>query len=474
MTAYTEPIRIEHEYVVATCNFPLLGGKQANILVQNNFDSTAYERAGKRRAAFLQSRLILPEAVYVQDEEIRNAAPNVVVLLFRSLSRRHFQRMLPETNSFLKQYAEMGQAERKSSPIGTFSFPFYHILSDSSALGNQLAMLYGSTEFGASSRKFSPHASKGEWLWDTFHRRGYVSMYGEESCDLNDSVRKYFSKGTLIDHKFTELYCRLPGLNPSVPYTPTSFAAGNNSLQLDWWQHGVSCVGNRHIHSILLEYVQSFLENYDGVGRLAVASFEQAREKSMLRIKSMDADLLNFLRFIYSHPTLQSNTVVVLASDQGYNENAYFVQSLNGLHEFKYPLFKCIFPRPLLSAYPTAALSLQANQKRLLTGHDLYGTIQHLALLHLDEKHSKQHEAKELPPQGSQMYFSALTDIPLRKCSEAGVDPKLCLCYHNWTLFLLLSIIPTTVQLCLCYHWFCSSQNRKLTHSTRRSHRSLS
>jgi hypothetical protein len=159
-------------------------------------------------------------------------------------------------------------------------------------------------------------------------------MFAEEECIVNSSIRKFFirpppsqtgkeaeeqgrnpsssspsstsssssSSGvyTMIDHRFTELFCLLEprsnldpegdsnywrkenhefenlsvlsnGVNNRLT-TGNSSSSSSSLLQENFWKHGASCIGNRRVHTLSMDYLLQFMDNYEGLGNISTLS----------------------------------------------------------------------------------------------------------------------------------------------------------------------------------------------------------
>lgn len=646
-----QPLFIEHDFVRTACTFPSPLGTQSNILVHCRKKAEAEHRLRSFHASSSSSSSSpSPSPLLNNNKTTSTSSPsflhgiNVVVLHISSLSAAHFDRMFPLTTNYLQSktleqagaevfqmsgYTSLGvdplqnqlplflgarlqinQPPKEGGNAGNGSaFEPYTILQDvdeddvtreEAEEEEEEARIarrrkQGVEEEGEVGERRKPVIThrwgSREWLFEYFMARGYVTMFAEEECIVNSSIRKFFirpppsssqssgrsnreeqegeagngsnnnnnnrksssstSSGgvyAMIDHKFTEIFCLLEprsNIDPEgdsdywrrenhefekLSVIPNNAGINNNNhlnstsirqprQQQNFWRHGASCVGNRRVHTLSMDYLLQFMDNYEGAGRFASILFSGAKERTMTRVKTMDADLLALLQ-AFERRSLFKSTAVVLISDVGVPLDApYRTLSKAGQLESKLPLFQMILPRDLFRRHPEIEDNLRQNQNKLVTALDAHLTLKHLAAIttHFrDSSSSHSTSSTGSPPPPSSSSPSESTDrveltgtetissptsqqqqlqqlqqhqpsmsqslnrdwlnnrrdgsvdraaislfdrIPLsRRCSSARISKETCTCEDMSLVFGGFLLLPCSILFWWCYTWFRSAR----------------
>eukprot|EP01113_Clastostelium_recurvatum_P044582 TRINITY_DN7545_c0_g2_i2.p1 TRINITY_DN7545_c0_g2~~TRINITY_DN7545_c0_g2_i2.p1 ORF type:complete len:610 (-),score=73.80 TRINITY_DN7545_c0_g2_i2:49-1878(-) len=391
---------------------------------------------------------------------------SVLVILVSSLSREHFSRSMPVTHKLI-----MDMQREFISKFETFDFIQYNAVGVVGA-DNQAALLSGYTEPGETG-----------WVWEGLQDKGFVSMFGEEACAYPGSVRSRFPSGRshLLDVDFSDVYCDEGLVNPRVSEidiegvhtpassTPAAQAAGNVPGTVegrDVWRHGVSCLGNRPVHDLLIDYTESFLRNYNPGKTLSISVFHTANEPTQIRAKTMDHDLSNYIKRltgvrsidgdgggVYYDDAFSSGSslwgnntpIIILASDQGEGNSPYYHHTKSGWLEHKRPFLYMFVPRTWLSRHPAFRDNLRVNAlSRLVTPYDVHATLLHIG--HLSEGH--------VPGLHSENGMSLFTELPNeRSCEAANIPGYMCTCERTWFLFFAILFMPMSILAWWCILW---------------------
>ena len=102
-----------------------------------------------------------------------------------------------------------------------------------------------------------------------------------------------------------------------------------------------------------------------------------AHEHFMLRLPSLDADLAAML--LRMAATTLQDTVVFLLSDHG-THGIWYTEYEIGATEHQLPFLYVLAPDWLMRERPAWLAALTANQRRLVTVHELYRAMRALAL----------------------------------------------------------------------------------------------
>ena len=154
---------------------------------------------------------------------------NVVTILVSSVSKEHFIRMMPNTISYLEQLQSKG-------PSQVFIYKNYNVIGLDS-ISNQVPLWSGYNVTKINNNELSELQSS--WLWSKARANGYVTLFTEETCNLENSVRKFFPEHLVdkdkwkihFDHTFVDFFC------------DSKFK--NHEDEGPIWKHGPSCVGGK-------------------------------------------------------------------------------------------------------------------------------------------------------------------------------------------------------------------------------------
>lgn len=135
----------------------------------------------------------------------------------------------------------------------------------------------------------------------------------------------------------------------------------------------------------------------------------------MLRLPSLDASLAALIDRLAA--TVLHDTVLLLLADHGTHGIWYATDFEIGAAEHKLPFMYVVAPGWLMRERPGWLAALRANQKRLVTAHEVYQAMRTLA-------------AWPDEPEGRRL--SIFDPVPAnRSCAEAKVPPEYCACLRN-------------------------------------------
>jgi len=254
-------------------------------------------------------------------------------------------------------------------------------------------------------------------VWDMFKKGGGVTMMAEEIHDACESAtttvnavyRGAYGVGQseLPDHQWWKLFC-------SRHIKPCCWAK-SGFLNPGRRQ----CVGGgRTLHEVMIGYLEEFWSSYlEAPRRWAAVNTMVAHEHFMLRLPSLDADLASFL--LRSAATILQDTVVLLLSDHG-THGIWWTEYEIGATEHMLPFLYVLAPDWLMRENPSWLAALTANQRRLVTVHELYRAMSVLATW------------PDPPTDAHRSEPSLFDEIPEeRTCAQAGVPDVYCACRHG-------------------------------------------
>jgi hypothetical protein len=227
-------------------------------------------------------------------------------------------------------------------------------------------------------------------------------------------------------------------------------------------------LGGQYVHEAMMNFTLQFMDQYKETSKFASVLFLEGDEHSMLRIKTMDADLREFLEKLRSKEP--ENTVIMLLSDQGKfsqcwiiyvqgnYESEYFLRTAEGKFEHKRPFYYLMVPNSLISngkkyffvkkiifSKGSAIKHLTYNQENLVTAYDIHHTLKTLITGQNDT--NKEHPVYDL--------FSE-TVPSSRTCLNANIPIGYCYCepYDTHMAMLLFILLPIMILGWWAFTWF--------------------
>ena len=411
---YVGPVRVpEGESILAFC------GEEFNLISHPRHRPELLERAKGAAGASSGTR-----------------KPSVLVFMVDATSRAHFRRSMPKTLAALELIAKHGAGAAAAArdeaaaaardeaaaakdgaaggaPAGgdvegrirIFDFERYNVVGYNS-MPNQLPLFCGASPDELSSLN-------GErCVWEMFKKAGGVTMFAEEIHDQCESAtttvnavwRQAYGvrQDELPDHQWWRLFCS-PHIKPCC-----------------WAKRGFlnpgrrQCVGGgRTLHEVMIGYLEEFWTSYQAAPRrFAAVNTMVAHEHFMLRLPSLDADLASLL--LRMAATVLQDTVVLLLSDHG-THGIWYTEYEVGATEHQLPFLYVLAPEWLMRERPEWLAALTANQRRLVTVHELYRAMRALALY-----------PEPIEREGGLSLFDEMKEG--RTCDEAGVPEVYCAC----------------------------------------------
>eukprot|EP01135_Chromosphaera_perkinsii_P004644 Nk52_evm37s292 gene=Nk52_evmTU37s292 len=336
--------------------------------------------------------------------DIQGVKLNVLVLVVDGLSRAHFRRSLPKTTDFLNgMYGPDAIFQRNVSAqtTGSFAYQFFHY--------NSVAL---NTEINTGTM-FTGKQSPGERLDKDFWINSYRDN-GFITADVNgycQSTFFYHKGGTfpLSDHEIIHPFCHPDYTDPN----------SNNNAQGPY-SIFPRCIGQKHVHNYLFDYVNSFWKNYEDVPKAMFATFEEAHEGTGLVISSMDDSFHDFLQKFHADGHLH-NTVLFLTADHGLHMGPYFETFPGGVLEQKLPALFVVVPAWLPNKLPYIHGGLLDNENTLVTAADIFKTLKYIETMN-----EKTTESMKKDTEGT-----LFGSIPQRTCAQANIPLAYCGCLEH-------------------------------------------
>eukprot|EP01132_Coremiostelium_polycephalum_P000396 gene396-500_t len=404
---YTEPVVVKSETILVKC------GSKSEILIQN----VKNEEVNERASHFNQPTVPIPETaspIKTMPKEVLQKPINILILMIDALSRAHFNRALPKTFDRLKEIQDSGVAT-------VFQFFRYHSLKPFTD-NNAIAMYtgYNSLDYADPAdhelrEKLSgePH----EWesnpmFFQSFRNDSYVNAWVNGYCQ--DWFQHYLFKAkpeNTVDHELLIPYCAPEAYPLNLPFSnfngPYSFRR--------------RCLGNKHIHNTLFNYINQYWDNYPDVGKIATATFMDAHEGSMDVIKFADDGFSNFVG--NDMKSRMNDTSMIFLSDHGSHMGLYYMFTEGGKVEVATPVLYLTLPNWFLNAHPDVHKNLLENENKLASPFQLYSTLRALST------YPEFGGIDMMDPEGKRIDKGLLGHIPDDiSCKDLGIPSDFCQC----------------------------------------------
>ena len=335
---------------------------------------------------------------------------NINIVVFDSVSRNHFYRMLNKTVKTIRQM-------QHSSDVLVLDYEFLQSLAPHTYT-NVKALFSGKIEEGESNPNISINT-----LYDHFKRHGYHTLFQEDTCwydhwgsVLENNIRKEKKPQSIEEFKKSWEHFRNLTMTYSIDdYGLTHFTCVVLAM------HGISnmfneplkiCYDGQPISSHFLRYTQDFLGTKDEIPRFSYLHTNFGHEKTGFRIKALD-DVFSDSVSVTAN---QKGSLTLVLSDHGPKTTVYSQDYLHGRYETYDSCLFMIIPKKVQDELGEARISkLVKNQRSLITMQDVHKTLIEMTQLH------KRHRNNGL-----------FSDISNRTCdSTKMVNYGICKC-RDW------------------------------------------
>ncbi|CAG9328374.1 unnamed protein product [Blepharisma stoltei] len=230
----------------------------------------------------------------------------VLTVVFDSVSRQHFYRILTKTVDFMNQNIAKGNFSEK---FAIYDFQIEHA-SGENTLPNIVPLLLGNSydDHKAKVKGFTLTTQAQEsWLrvqeedalWKHYERQGFVTMFGWET--KWDYLSFMVGRKVFADHVVSSLY--------NAAWTQVGFCDVCD---------GARCIGNQYSHQFLFNYTKEFIRNYKDHNKYSYIHFSHGHEWTGSVIRSIDEDFVAFIKDVLEYyANNHEDLVLVLASDHG-------------------------------------------------------------------------------------------------------------------------------------------------------------
>ncbi|KAK5581021.1 hypothetical protein RB653_001048 [Dictyostelium firmibasis] len=368
------PVIIKDETVMAKC------GNNTEIHFQNVKKVSTHKRASNFNNPTLKFSTNNNNNNNNNNEEIKIKTMNkdekskpidILFLMIDALSRAHFKRALPSTFETLQSIQNKGESK-------VFQFFRYHSLKPFTD-PNTIAMYtgYNSLNYDTQDKNngLQPSTTKKPFNWEdnpmffqSFRNDSYVTSWIYGLCeDWFQAYLKVDKPENSIDHELVLPFCSPLAFPLERPF---GIFEGPYSIRR-------RCLGNKHIHDKIFDYINQFWDNYYDVGKIVTATFMDAHEGTMEVIGIADKQ---FNRFIKNDMEENLNdTVLFLVGDHGSHMGPYYMWAEGGSIEVSMPILYIVLPTWFTNKYPHVEKYLLENENKLASPFQLYDTIRTLS-----------------------------------------------------------------------------------------------
>ena len=302
-------------------------------------------------------------------------AINVNIMLIDSVSRPHFFRSLPQT---VKAFRSINA----NTSALVLDFELFHGIKHRT-FENINALFSG--ELLDIDQFVNPVPVKADVMFNKFKSLGYQTMWQEDLCWTYEwgLVRDFKVMNQSLPLK--EIWHNLTSTlkKNSIDFTGITHSSCEvfKNFGVPEPFHGPStiCYGGKHYHHLFLNFLENFLQevNMDSDKKplFSFSMLNVGHEESGLRIQTFDEGLANFVENLGTDP----NTLSIILSDHG-NTYGAFPATMEGRFEVFQPHLFIIIPNRVQNLLgKNRVLTLQQNQKRLVSIIDLHYTLMAVA-----------------------------------------------------------------------------------------------
>jgi hypothetical protein len=383
------------------------------------------------------------------NETLLNAhsnAPDILFIEVDSVSQMSAERLFPRTQQVLKSLKINVDAKGKPyCPKGLCSATFEKSsIVGRNSIPNQLAALSGcinqnfyndeNLHLYTKGRQgmfdtWCPtknRTSENPWIFSIARDLGYVTFFGEEFC-YNSSPYVIQNNIFPLDADITlhEIFCLLA--SDTIRRKDFDKKKDLWSVEHDWSSNPKPCLnGGNSRQQLAFDLIFQLWKRYEDIPKLVFLNALAAHDYSLdvafqiIGAEAYDEHLSSFLEKMINQADAD-NTIIIIRSDHGLQGGPLKVDYSTQIEHMN-PWNNIIVP----AMYPTLSIAaLEANQRRLVTGFDLYHMLRNLMTL-------KQPRTPDGIPKWSFDFIT--TEIPAdRSCSDARIPLSLCPCMNERT-----------------------------------------
>lgn len=313
-------------------------------------------------------------------EALSRGQLNVLIVGIDAVSRLNFNRRMSRTRRFLVD-------ER-----GAYEFLMYNKVGLNS-IPNVIPLLSGMSDMNVSHLFKNRHYDSLPAIWKWYKSLGYATLYLEEMPNWATFTRT---------NGFKE--------------APTDYYAHPMMLQMfENTSDFYLCMGGRLKTKEVLRYVGDIVTFHKHRRLFAFVWLADMSHDKVEQVAYMDAPMEQFFKDLSAGGVMDS-TAVLFLSDHGMRQGTFRMTEI-GRHEDNTPFGLWVFPRRFLSEHPEVSVSLEVNQRRLVTTYDFHATLLSLPTLLGLSAH---------PTTRGLSLFRPVP--PERTCEDAFIPQPFCAC----------------------------------------------
>jgi len=374
-----------------------------------------------------------------------SSLPNILFIEVDSVSLMAADRLLPKTQRLLKRLQIEVDIKGKPRCTGLCAALFEKTsIVGKNSIPNQLASMSGCIDANyfndsdlylfkekenGSFETWCSSKNTSNWIFDLARKSGYVTFFGEEFC-YNGSP--FVVQNNIFpldaDYSLHEVFCRLAsdtirrkGLKEGSPLW---------SVEHDWSSNAKPCLkGGQSRQGIAFDIINQIWDSFHDIPKLAFLNALAAHDYSLdsafqiLGAEAYDEHLSSFLETMVNRADAEK-TVIIIRSDHGLQGGPSQLDYSTQIEHMN-PWNNMIVPSKYLT------VSLAENQKRLVTGFDLYHTLRRL-MMPLNSNEDDNSKISPLNGVPKWSYDLIRSTVPTsRSCSDARIPKRFCPCMNE-------------------------------------------
>ena len=295
-------------------------------------------------------------AAPIPNEELKKIDKNenglktdIAILLFDSNSAANFRRLMPKTMGFLDNNKD------------SFIFRANTVVGDATS-PQVAALLTGSKipDLPESRRSMKGAGYLDRWplIFKELHDMGYVTLLTEDDPGIGAFNLRFWG--------FNE---------PPTSHYGRPFWLASTATEPKYY-HGVSCLGDKRMHRINIDYVMSSYKTNKDRLKFSFMLASDMVHYNINGIQYADDDLAEVLSQTKGSGVL-NNTVLIIMADHG-SRYGDIRESIQGKIEERQPFLGITLPERIRKEQPAFHKNMRRNSKILTSHFDLYATLKHI------------------------------------------------------------------------------------------------
>lgn len=386
----------DNEFVMVYCT-----EFNKQIRIQNKFLPLSFNRASNLAMQFSSS--YKPFGMHL--------------IILSSLSRQQFYASLTKTTEFLNSQLE------ESDIYKAYDFLINNGQSKNSR-ESFISMLLGKNIEEHLRNIKGTNCTKDEFddffkdiqedsVWKYYEKMGYVTMFGfdnPENDTCQDLGRKIYT-----DHSLAGFW-----------------NTAKSVFKPDSKDFATKCFGDKNAHNIVLEYLEQFIRNYQGVNKFSINKITVGLASEYNSASILDENLKNALHNILQiYKNANEDFMIMIVSERGW-ETRMMDNYINSFTDSSSSLNIIFTKKSLINSLgPQTNNILSYNTQKLISPTDWYLTLQHLAHAPYGELKSSSLIYKSIKNKVKNSNFLSvfMERIPdTRTCLDVNILDHFCQC----------------------------------------------